>query len=133
ALRQRRRLAGRLAALAFALLCDFAGRDTGRASAFFFAADLLVAAAAGFLSLLSGLLSAPWAASAGFSPLASSAGLASAASSAPARLRLPSWSDLKSVSYQPPPFRRNTGADTSFLSVCFLQLGHCFSGGSEII
>src|SRR6185437_14086749 len=34
--------------------------------------------------------------------------------SAPTRFRLFSLSDLKSVSYQPPPLRRNTGADTSF-------------------
>ena len=40
------------------------------------------------------------------------------------RLRLSSLSDLKSVSYQPPPLRRNTGADTSFFSCRFLQLGH---------
>ena len=35
--------------------------------------------------------------------------------SAPARLRLFSLSRLKSVSYQPEPFSRNTGADMSFL------------------
>ena len=34
-----------------------------------------------------------------------------------ARLRLFSWSDLKSVSYQPPPFKRNTGADISVLQL----------------
>src|SRR4051812_1756807 len=34
--------------------------------------------------------------------------------SAPARLRLFSLSDLKSVSYQPDPLSRNTGADISF-------------------
>src|SRR5574338_1201871 len=111
---QRRRLAVRLAAFAFGLLLGFAGRDAARAGAFFLAADLLVAAAAGFLA---GLLSGAEAVSAGFASLASSAGLASASSLA-ARLRLPSWSDLKSVSYQPPPFRRKTGAETSFLSVC---------------
>ena len=67
----------------------------------------------------------------GFAATLSLAG-ASGASSPAARLRLPSWSDLKSVSYQPPPFRRNTGAETSRLSVCFLQLGHLRIGGSEI-
>ena len=38
------------------------------------------------------------------------------------------WSDLKSVSYQPSPFRRNTGAEIRRFIVGFLQLGHFFSG-----
>src|SRR5690606_25389021 len=53
-------------------------------------------------------------------------------SSRSARLRFSSLSDLKSVSYQPLPFKRKFGADTSFLSVFFLQLGHCFKGSSVI-
>jgi hypothetical protein len=52
--------------------------------------------------------------------------------SAPARLRLFSLSDLKSVSYHPPPFKRKTGAETSFFSAFFPQEGHFSSGGSEI-
>ena len=47
--------------------------------------------------------------------------------SAPARLRLRSWSDLKSVSYQPEPLSRNTGAEISFCSVLLPQEGHFFS------
>src|SRR5690606_2004980 len=53
-------------------------------------------------------------------------------SSRSAKLRFVSCSDLKSVSYHPLPLRRKFGADTSFLSDCFLQLGHCFSGLSLI-
>src|SRR3982751_2433712 len=52
--------------------------------------------------------------------------------SAPARLRLFSLSDLKSVSYQPEPLRRNTGADISFLSPFLPQVGHLASGLSVI-
>src|SRR6185369_14338301 len=48
-----------------------------------------------------------------------------------ARLRLFSLSPLKSVSYQPPPFRRKTGADTSFFMVFLPQEGHFLSGASE--
>src|SRR6185437_14590225 len=65
------------------------------------------------------------------SPLLVSSDLA-AGSSRSAMLRLLSLSDLKSVSYQPPPFRRNTGAETSFFSAFFPQEGHFSSGGSEI-
>ena len=59
---------------------------------------------------------------------ASAGGVACAFASAPslaspARLRLPSLSVLKSVSYQPPPLRRNTGAEISFFSVPFPQEG----------
>jgi hypothetical protein len=38
---------------------------------------------------------------------------------------------LKSVSYQPPPFKRNPAADTSLLSIGSLQIGQTFSGSSE--
>jgi hypothetical protein len=38
---------------------------------------------------------------------------------------------LKSVSYQPLPFRRNPAADTSLLSIVSLQIGQTFSGSSE--
>jgi hypothetical protein len=38
---------------------------------------------------------------------------------------------LKSVSYQPPPFRRNPAADTSLLSIGSLHIGQTFSGSSE--
>ena len=48
------------------------------------------------------------------------------------RLRLFSLSDLKSVSYQPAPLSRNTGAEISRFSVGLPQLGHFLSGGSEI-
>ena len=57
-----------------------------------------------------------WPPSASLLPSALASGFASSFS-APARLRLLSLSVLKSVSYQPPPFRRNTGADTSFFSL----------------
>ncbi len=50
----------------------------------------------------------------------------------PARLRLDSLSDLKSVSYQPPPLRRNTGAEISFFMLGLPQDGHFFSGASLI-
>jgi len=49
-----------------------------------------------------------------------------------ARLRLLSLSLLKSVSYQPLPFSRKTGADTSFCMVRLPQEGHFTSGGSLI-
>ena len=39
---------------------------------------------------------------------------------------------LKSVSYQPPPFSRNPGADTSLLSFVSSHAGQTFSGTSEI-
>ena len=68
-----------------------------------------------------------------FSPLgAAASALLGASASAPARLRLRSWSDLKSVSYQPLPFKRNTGAEMSFTSVMRPQEGHFFSGASVI-
>src|SRR5690606_7766757 len=43
------------------------------------------------------------------------------------RLRFFSLSDLKSVSYQPPPFRRNDGADIRRVSVRLPQSGHFLS------
>src|ERR1044072_3852961 len=102
------------------------GRALGLAAAFFtgFAAGRRLLCALSALASAAGFVSAGLLAS--FASAAASLGASGllSASSPAARLRLPSWSDLKSVSYQPPPFRRNTGADTSFLSVCFLQLGH---------
>src|SRR5512135_885934 len=47
------------------------------------------------------------------------------------RLRLRSFSDLKSVSYQPLPARRNSGADTRRFSWCLPHSGHSRSGLSE--
>jgi hypothetical protein len=38
---------------------------------------------------------------------------------------------LKSVSYQPSPFRRNPAADTSLFSLNSLQFGQTFNGSSE--
>jgi hypothetical protein len=38
---------------------------------------------------------------------------------------------LKSVSYQPSPFRRNPAADTSLFSLSSLQFGQTFNGSSE--
>jgi hypothetical protein len=38
---------------------------------------------------------------------------------------------LKSVSYQPSPFRRKAAAETSLLSVGSSQIGQTFSGSSE--
>jgi hypothetical protein len=38
---------------------------------------------------------------------------------------------LKSVSYQPSPFRRKPAADTSLLSLNSLQFGQTFNGSSE--
>jgi hypothetical protein len=52
--------------------------------------------------------------------------------SGPARFRLFSLSDLKSVSYHPPPFKRKFGAEISFFIVLLPQEGHFFSGSSEI-
>src|ERR1700733_12101421 len=63
-------------------------------------------------------------------PFASSFFSAGSSFSFSARLRLPSLSDLKSVSYQPAPFRRNTGAETSFFSVFLPHDGHFLSGAS---
>ena len=39
---------------------------------------------------------------------------------------------LKSVSYQPPPFRRNAAAETSFVSSGLEQDGQSFNGSSLI-
>jgi hypothetical protein len=41
--------------------------------------------------------------------------------------------DLKSVSYQPPPFKRNATAEIFFLRRSFPHEGHCVSGGSLIL
>src|SRR5262249_13723542 len=87
-------------------------------------------------SVAGALLSAGFASlSALGSGLASLSGLASgfdSSLSAPTRLRLFSLSDLKSVSYQPAPFRRNTGAETSFLRRRLPHDGHLLSGASVI-
>src|SRR5271170_194631 len=60
------------------------------------------------------------------------AGLASSRSALGARLRLPSLSDLKSVSYQPEPLSLNTGAEINRLSRERPQEGHFLSGPSLI-
>src|SRR3954470_10832887 len=89
-------------------------------------AGLLSAAAAGLASALPSVLaSAALVESAAVSVLDSSF-------SAPARLRLLSLSLLKSVSYQPLPLRRKTGAEMSFCMVFLPQDGHFSSGGSVI-
>jgi hypothetical protein len=41
--------------------------------------------------------------------------------------------DLKSVSYQPPPFKRNATAEIFFFRRSFPHEGHCVSGGSLIL
>ena len=94
------------------------------------AAGALTAAArfgSRFVSLDPALLVLPFS-----PPEVAASGLFGASASAPARLRLRSWSDLKSVSYQPLPFKRNTGAEMSFTSVMRPQEGHFFSGASVI-
>src|SRR5215510_14447680 len=53
-------------------------------------------------------------------------------SGSPCRMRLFSLSDLKSVSYQPEPLRRNTGAEISFFRPFLPQLGH-FANGLSVI
>src|SRR4029077_7615033 len=78
--------------------------------------DSLASFASGFASF----------ASAGFASLFGSS------LSAPTRLRLFSLSPLKSVSYQPAPLRRNTGADSSFFSLRLPQEGHLVRGASVI-
>jgi hypothetical protein len=73
---------------------------------------------------------------AGVSVLVSASVLASvlAGSGSPfsTRLRLPSLSDLKSVSYQPLPASRNRGADMSRFKLCLPHSGHSRNGLSEI-
>src|SRR6185369_6138419 len=88
------------------------------------------------LSLLP-LSAAAAAPASGFAPAFSSpAVLASvaldSAGSALARFRCPSLSDLKSVSYQPEPLRRKTGADIRRLKPLLPQDGHFFRGLSLI-
>src|SRR5690606_33079922 len=64
-----------------------------------------------------------------------SAGLSSlppASRSLSTRLRLLSLSVLKSVSYQPPPLRRKTGAETSLVSLFLPHSVHLRSGASVI-
>src|SRR5688500_11584672 len=113
-------------ALAFGLAFAFAGAlAAGLALGF-----ALPFAAAGFA--VAGFASLPLASFASVFASFGSSDLLGAASSRSAKLRFFSSSDLKSVSYQPSPFKRKTGAETSFFSVCFLQLGHCFSGASLI-
>src|SRR5690606_41882667 len=53
------------------------------------------------------------------------------APSSPARLRLRAPSFLKSVSYQPPPARRNEGAVTARFTEAALQDGQVSGSGSE--
>src|SRR4029077_6168361 len=53
--------------------------------------------------------------------------------SAPTRLRLFPSPALKSVSYQPPPLRRNAGAETSFFRVRLPHDGQRVSGASVIL
>src|SRR6056297_1658417 len=49
-----------------------------------------------------------------------------------ARLRFLSWSDLRSVSYQPLPFRRKRGAEILRFSAVSPQSGQSVSGSSLI-
>jgi hypothetical protein len=60
------------------------------------------------------------------------AALEGSSASEPARFRRFSLSPLKSVSYQPAPFRRKFGAETSFFRAFFPQEGH-FSRGASVI
>src|ERR1700722_480296 len=97
-------------------------------------AALLLSAAFASLVLASAVFSAAF--SPGFASAVTSFESAasfffSGSGSFSARLRLCSLSDLKSVSYHPAPFRRNTGADTSFFSAFFPHDGHFFKGASD--
>src|SRR5262249_6631311 len=89
------------------------------------AAGFSGAAFASLLSLGSAAAGVGSFASVLLSPLASSF-------SAPWRLRRFSLSDLKSVSYQPLPLRRNTGTETSFFRVRLPHEGQRVSGVSLI-
>src|SRR5579883_3005124 len=131
------------------LAADFAGLRTGRAAGFarrtppdpepaatfFDGAATTVFFSPAFSRPFSSVFAADFSA-----PSLFSAGLLSAVASffssllsgCSARLRLSSLSLLKSVSYQPLPFKRNTGADTRRLSWDLPQLGHLRSGASEI-
>src|ERR1700722_14419426 len=76
-----------------------------------------------------------WAPSLALSPASlapSAASLGASASGRSARLRLLSWSPLKSVSYQPPPLSRNTGADIKRCRWDLPHCGHFFRGRSLI-
>src|SRR5574337_728139 len=77
------------------------------------------------LSLL-GLSVLAAAVSAGFFSALSAAGLS------PPSSTLCRCADLKSVSYQPLPLRRNPAADTSLRKAGLPQFGHCVSAGSLI-
>src|SRR5688572_4283133 len=76
----------------------------------------LAAVLAALVSSELGFAASGLAASAFASGLASSFFAPASSLSAPCRLRLFSLSDLKSVSYQPEPLRRKTGAEMSFFS-----------------
>src|SRR4030095_1703928 len=89
---------------------------SGLAASLFAASGLLSVLVSGFVSgLASGLAS-----------------LFASSFSAPCRFRLFSLSDLKSVSYQPEPLSRNTGADMSLRRPFLPQRGHFFRGLSVI-
>ncbi len=68
--------------------------------------------------------------SAGFASDFSSFGFSAGGSFSPAMFRCDSLSFLKSVSYQPPPFSRKTGAETRRRSLARPQAGHFRSGRS---
>ena len=101
-------------------------------------AGFLTSLAAGLSALLSAgffasLAEASSALFAGASLLPESADAAVSFDSAPevsTRLRFFSASPLKSVSYQPPPLSRNTGADIKRRSASLPHSGHLRSGES---
>jgi len=104
------------------------------------AAAGLTAAGFGFVSPAAGFAGASVAdfVSAGLASAFSSFGFSAgglsvaAGSLSPAILRWPSLSALKSVSYQPPPFSRKTGAEIRRRSVERPQAGHLRSGPALI-
>lgn len=93
-------------------------------------ADEAVFLVPGFLSLFGlsvlGLSLFTAAVSAGFFSVLSAAGLS------PPSSTLCRCADLKSVSYQPLPLRRNPAADTNLRNAGLPQFGHCVSAGSLI-
>ena len=102
------------------------GRPASCAVGFALAALLALAAAGVGL----GAASAAFAALGGVGALVS-LGAGGSLSPLSRMLRLRSLSDLKSVSYQPLPARRNSGADTSRFNWCLPHSGHSRSGLSE--
>ncbi len=124
-----------LALAGAALTCGFAASRRGAALRREAAS---LDAAAGFDSVdfdSAGLASAAWACRLRVrgSPSPASSPKRNPAPCPCARLRLFSLSPLKSVSYQPPPLRRNTGADTSFFIVFLPQEGHFFRGIGNLL